>query len=149
MLLARDLLHKISCMSSSFGHEEIELDNIPSSSARPADTLCESSEPLLSDSSVPSTRLSQKVAEQSLSGVALRWLFSLLPVHLQRPTILVMARLRTSKAATLLTKLQTDSEPGLSSAQLMLTNHDLKPVEPARRQWGPWNFVGMFKPSLG
>ncbi|KIW58311.1 hypothetical protein PV05_02840 [Exophiala xenobiotica] len=55
-----------------------------------------------------------------------------------------MARLRTSKAATLLTKLQTDSEPGLSSAQLMLTNHDLKPVEPARRQWGPWNFVGFW-----
>lgn len=25
-----------------------------------------------------------------------------------------------------------------------LTNHDLKPVEPARRQWGPWNFVGFW-----
>ncbi|KAK5322511.1 uracil permease [Exophiala xenobiotica] len=55
-----------------------------------------------------------------------------------------MARLRSSKAATLLTKLQTDSEPGLSNAQLMLTNYDLKPVEPARRQWGPWNFVGFW-----
>lgn len=25
-----------------------------------------------------------------------------------------------------------------------MTNHDLKPVEPARRQWGPWNFVGFW-----
>ena len=23
-------------------------------------------------------------------------------------------------------------------------NHDLKPVEPARRQWGPWNYVGFW-----
>lgn len=23
-------------------------------------------------------------------------------------------------------------------------NHDLKPVEPTRRQWGPWNFVGFW-----
>lgn len=29
-----------------------------------------------------------------------------------------------------------------SSAQL--TNHDLKPVEPERRQWGPWNFVAFW-----
>jgi nucleobase:cation symporter-1, NCS1 family len=25
-----------------------------------------------------------------------------------------------------------------------LTNHDLKPVEKERRQWGPWNFVGFW-----
>jgi nucleobase:cation symporter-1, NCS1 family len=25
-----------------------------------------------------------------------------------------------------------------------LTNHDLKPVELARRQWGPWNFVAFW-----
>ncbi|KAK3312360.1 uracil permease-like protein [Apodospora peruviana] len=41
-------------------------------------------------------------------------------------------------------KLAVDSEPGLTNAQLMLTNFDLKPVEPARRQWGPWNFVGFW-----
>ncbi|KAL1837977.1 hypothetical protein VTJ49DRAFT_3166 [Mycothermus thermophilus] len=41
-------------------------------------------------------------------------------------------------------KLAVESEPGLTNAQLMLTNHDLKPVEPARRQWGPWNFVGFW-----
>ncbi|KAI5853717.1 permease for cytosine/purines, uracil, thiamine, allantoin-domain-containing protein [Tricharina praecox] len=43
-----------------------------------------------------------------------------------------------------LKKLETDNEPGLTDAQLMLTNYDLKPVEPARRQWGPWNFVGFW-----
>ncbi|KAK4163219.1 putative uracil permease [Cladorrhinum sp. PSN259] len=37
-----------------------------------------------------------------------------------------------------------EAEPGLTTTQLMLTNHDLKPVEPARRQWGPWNFVGFW-----
>jgi cytosine/uracil/thiamine/allantoin permease len=26
----------------------------------------------------------------------------------------------------------------------MLNNFDLKPVEPERRQWGPWNFVGFW-----
>ncbi|EQL00840.1 uracil permease-like protein [Ophiocordyceps sinensis CO18] len=41
-------------------------------------------------------------------------------------------------------KLAVESEPGLSSAQLMLTNHDLKPVERERRQWGAWNFVGFW-----
>lgn len=41
-------------------------------------------------------------------------------------------------------KLAVESEPGLTNAQLMLTNHDLKPVEHERRQWGPWNFVGFW-----
>ncbi|KAK0643264.1 permease for cytosine/purines, uracil, thiamine, allantoin-domain-containing protein [Cercophora newfieldiana] len=41
-------------------------------------------------------------------------------------------------------KLAVESEPGLTTAQLMLTNHDLKPVEPERRQWGPWNFVAFW-----
>ncbi|KAK4099198.1 hypothetical protein N658DRAFT_430438 [Parathielavia hyrcaniae] len=41
-------------------------------------------------------------------------------------------------------KLAVEAEPGLTGAQLMLTNHDLKPVEPERRQWGPWNFVGFW-----
>ncbi|KAL2292694.1 hypothetical protein FJTKL_07787 [Diaporthe vaccinii] len=41
-------------------------------------------------------------------------------------------------------KLAVDNEPGLTTAQLMLTNLDLKPVEPERRQWGPWNFVGFW-----
>ena len=41
-------------------------------------------------------------------------------------------------------KLAVESEPGLTHAQLLLTNHDLKPVEVARRQWGPWNFVGFW-----
>ncbi|KAF8545302.1 permease for cytosine/purines, uracil, thiamine, allantoin-domain-containing protein [Trichophaea hybrida] len=45
---------------------------------------------------------------------------------------------------TFLRKLETNHEPGLTDAQLMLTNDDLKPVEPARRQWGPWNFVGFW-----
>ncbi|KAH7134350.1 permease for cytosine/purines, uracil, thiamine, allantoin-domain-containing protein [Dactylonectria macrodidyma] len=41
-------------------------------------------------------------------------------------------------------KLAVESEPGLTPAQLMLTNHDLKPVEKERRQWGAWNFVGFW-----
>ncbi|KAL2171501.1 hypothetical protein VTG60DRAFT_2669 [Thermothelomyces hinnuleus] len=41
-------------------------------------------------------------------------------------------------------KVAVESEPGLTSAQMMLINHDLKPVEPERRQWGPWNFVGFW-----
>ncbi|KAI1119598.1 permease for cytosine/purines, uracil, thiamine, allantoin-domain-containing protein [Nemania sp. NC0429] len=55
-----------------------------------------------------------------------------------------MQRLHTSRARSWIDKLAVDNEAGLSTAQLMLTNHDLKPVEPARRQWGPWNFVGFW-----
>ncbi|KAI1186294.1 permease for cytosine/purines, uracil, thiamine, allantoin-domain-containing protein [Nemania serpens] len=55
-----------------------------------------------------------------------------------------MQRLHTSRARSWINKLAVDNEEGLSTAQLMLTNHDLKPVEPARRQWGPWNFVGFW-----
>ncbi|KAF1815070.1 hypothetical protein P152DRAFT_244400 [Eremomyces bilateralis CBS 781.70] len=55
-----------------------------------------------------------------------------------------MGTLRNRKVAGLAHKLAVESEPGLTSTQLMLTNHDLKPVEPGRRQWGPWNFVGFW-----
>ncbi|GAP82913.2 putative uracil permease [Rosellinia necatrix] len=55
-----------------------------------------------------------------------------------------MQRLHTSRAKLWVDRLAVDSEEGLSTAQLMLTNNDLKPVEPARRQWGPWNFVGFW-----
>lgn len=40
-----------------------------------------------------------------------------------------------------LDKLAVRSEPGLTHAQLMLANEDLKPVEPERRQWSSRNFV--------
>ncbi|KAK7227296.1 hypothetical protein V2G26_015299 [Clonostachys chloroleuca] len=50
-----------------------------------------------------------------------------------------------SRAARWADKLAVDeAESGLTSTQLMLTNHDLKPVEKERRQWGPWNFVGFW-----
>ena len=53
-----------------------------------------------------------------------------------------MKKLGESKAARLLRKLEVDAEPGLTNAHMFLTNHDLKPVEEARRTWGTWNFVG-------
>ncbi|TVY82688.1 Uracil permease [Lachnellula suecica] len=58
----------------------------------------------------------------------------------------IMEKLKASRFAYLMDKLavEVESEEGLTSAQLMLNNCDLKPVEPARRQWGPWNFVGFW-----
>ncbi|KAB8073149.1 permease for cytosine/purines, uracil, thiamine, allantoin-domain-containing protein [Aspergillus leporis] len=41
-------------------------------------------------------------------------------------------------------KLEVPSEPGLTSTQLMLTNHDLRPVEPERREWKWFNFVAFW-----
>ncbi|EGX95386.1 uracil permease [Cordyceps militaris CM01] len=41
-------------------------------------------------------------------------------------------------------KLAVETEPGLTSAQLMLYNPDLKPVEKQRRIWGAWNYVGFW-----
>ena len=55
-----------------------------------------------------------------------------------------MKKLRQSKLANLANRLATDSEPGLTNAQLMLANHDLKPVEPERRQWRSRNFVAFW-----
>lgn len=43
---------------------------------------------------------------------------------------------RKSNVAHYVGKFAIESEPGLTNAQLMLYNEDLKPVEPARRQWG-------------
>ncbi|KAK5015714.1 uracil permease [Cryomyces antarcticus] len=55
-----------------------------------------------------------------------------------------MEKVKDSKAAHWLDKLQVEAEPGLTNTQLMLANFDLKPVEPERRQWGAWNFVGFW-----
>ncbi|KAI1633373.1 permease for cytosine/purines, uracil, thiamine, allantoin-domain-containing protein [Biscogniauxia mediterranea] len=55
-----------------------------------------------------------------------------------------MERLYDSKLNMWANKIAVDSEEGLLTAQLMLTNHDLKPVEHERRQWGAWNFVGFW-----
>jgi hypothetical protein len=55
-----------------------------------------------------------------------------------------MERVKNSKVAYWADKLAVESEPNLTTAQLMLFNHDLKPVEPERRQWGAWNFVGFW-----
>lgn len=55
-----------------------------------------------------------------------------------------MNKVKGSKVAHYANKLAVESEPNLTTAQLMLYNHDLKPVEPERRQWGAWNFVGFW-----
>ncbi|KAF9886344.1 hypothetical protein FE257_011603 [Aspergillus nanangensis] len=41
-------------------------------------------------------------------------------------------------------KVEVPSEPGLTTAQLMLTNKDLRPVEPERREWKWWNFIAFW-----
>ena len=55
-----------------------------------------------------------------------------------------MEKLKPTQLAYFLDKIAVDSEPGLTNAQLMLNNHDLKPVEPERRTWGRWNFVAFW-----
>lgn len=52
--------------------------------------------------------------------------------NLQRPVdqiIAAMEKVQDSKFARIVDKLAVSSEPGLSNAQLMLTNEDLKPGE--------------------
>jgi len=53
----------------------------------------------------------------------------------------IMEKLQPTKLAYFLDKIAVDSEPGLTTAQLMLNNHDLKPVEAERRTWSHLNFV--------
>lgn len=57
---------------------------------------------------------------------------------------IIMEKVKQTRIAHLVDKLAVEQEHGLTNAQLMLNNHDLKPVEPERRQWGPWNFVGFW-----
>lgn len=56
----------------------------------------------------------------------------------------IMAKIRRSRYLKLFDKLRVEREPGLTNAQLMLANHDLKPVEPERRQWRSRNFVAFW-----
>lgn len=51
---------------------------------------------------------------------------------------------KAHKAVHWANKLEVSHEPGLTNAQLMLANEDLKPVEPERRTWGSWNFVAFW-----
>ncbi|EYE92368.1 nucleobase cation symporter-1 family protein [Aspergillus ruber CBS 135680] len=48
------------------------------------------------------------------------------------------------KIKQLLKKLEVANEPGLSNGQLMLTNDDLRPVNPEQRQWKWLNFVAFW-----
>ena len=41
-------------------------------------------------------------------------------------------------------KIRVQAEPGLTQAQLMLTNEDLKPVETERRKWKARNFIAFW-----
>jgi hypothetical protein len=130
------------CPAFSSAAEEFEL--FPVHSRTPAeedfvDSTSADSIPLLETSSFERSR--KDLAERTLSGIACAWLFSLLPLYLQDCITGIMSTGKVKKWAA---KLAVESEPGLTNAQLMLTNHDLKPVEPERRQWGPWNFVGFW-----
>ena len=51
---------------------------------------------------------------------------------------------RGSWLASWADRLKIKSEPGLTNAELMLANLDLKPVEPSRRQWRSRNFVAFW-----
>jgi NCS1 family nucleobase:cation symporter-1 len=55
-----------------------------------------------------------------------------------------MDKLHASQLGHILDKLAVESEPGLTTGQRMLTNHDLKPVEPERRLWRGRNFVAFW-----
>ena len=58
---------------------------------------------------------------------------------------LIMEKIQGTKVGKALKKVAVDSgEVGLSNVQLMLCNYDLIPVEPERRQWRDWNFVGFW-----
>ncbi|KAJ5418871.1 uncharacterized protein N7487_002421 [Penicillium crustosum] len=49
-----------------------------------------------------------------------------------------------SKLKWLLDKAAVENEPGLTNAQMMLTNNDLRPVDPERRQWRWVNFIAFW-----
>lgn len=52
-----------------------------------------------------------------------------------------MEKLKNYSVSKTLDKLAVPAAPGLTTAQLMLANEDLQPVEPARRVWTHKNFI--------
>ena len=133
---------------SSFTQDnvDVELDDFAPSSSRPGSTSRgEASLPLLSRPDGPAASIHQtRHVEDNLTGGAFHRFFLMLPRSVQNRLPLTMAPLRGSKAAHLLGKLQTHSEPGLTNAQMFLTNNDLKPVEEKRRTWWWWSFVAFW-----
>ena len=125
---------------------DIEFDHVAPSLEHPRGApRWEAAEPLLSQSDNPAylAELETRLELQSTGSTVTR-LFSFLP-RFQR--FLGTRSSSRSTAGRLLSKLKVDSEPGLTNAQLFLTNHDLKPVEVTRQTWGNWSFVGRnFKP---
>lgn len=61
---------------------------------------------------------------------------------LQSPFFYFLILFTATTAITLTPRLKHSSSLTWNLHQL--TNHDLKPVERARRQWGAWNFVGFW-----
>lgn len=55
-----------------------------------------------------------------------------------------MEKIKCSKVVRFFDRLTVEHEPGLTNAQLMLANEDLKPVEPERRLWKSRNFVAFW-----
>ncbi|KAM0719741.1 hypothetical protein Q7P37_003874 [Cladosporium fusiforme] len=55
-----------------------------------------------------------------------------------------MQRFKNSKLSHYADKIACPAEPGLTTTQLLLTNEDLKPVEPERRQWRSRHFVAFW-----
>ncbi len=132
-------------------HADIELDDFASSSARPhGASQTEAAEPLLSRTQSPSSSSARPApsSEDTLNGTALQWPFSILPRRIRERMIITMGNFEDSTAGRLLQKLEVNNEAGLTNAQMFLTNHDLKPVEEARRKWGGWNFVGELSPPV-
>ncbi|KAF2172817.1 hypothetical protein M409DRAFT_62500 [Zasmidium cellare ATCC 36951] len=55
-----------------------------------------------------------------------------------------MEKIKEFSIVRFFNKFAVDSEPGLTNAQLMFANEDLKPVEPERRLWKSRNFVAFW-----
>ncbi|KAG4426511.1 hypothetical protein IFR04_000393 [Cadophora malorum] len=108
----------------------------------------EETEPLLSGPSTPriARRLSTRTLDSAFGGASVTSEHDIVHHSSDESNFFdfIMEKVRGTKVAYWADRVAVESEPGLTNAQLMLHNHDLKPVEAERRQWGPWNFVGFW-----
>lgn len=141
-------------MSSSFRDGEPKSSRAVSRSSSSTNSFAdEENAPLLSGPSTEVTGRARRHSTRTLDSA-----FDIHSDHFRRRTWdrqyhssdesfffdFIMEKVKSTKFAHFVDKLAVESEPGLTNAQLMLNNHDLKPVEPQRRQWGAWNFVGFW-----
>lgn len=122
------------------GDDQVQRERIPLEDYLDGGTTTASARQYLRSSEASSLEEAELLTWESAQTSAPRNPSSASSAHRRRPyidldrtgegpgfLIIIMEKIKDTKIARFVDKLAVSSEPGLTNAQLMLTNHDLKP----------------------